>query len=133
MDQDVAWTRQSVLLERRVPEEQLFRQAKAAGISMAEVERAGHFNGLMTKEQLYVEYADTGERELYELAADPYQLNNVAKEAAPAFLAMLSGRVADLVSCAGAECRQIEDLPVGIGSDQVSLQKQPPAQAAVKD
>ena len=133
MDQDAAWTRQSILLERRVPEDQLFRQAKDAGISMAEVERAGHFNGLMTKEQLYVEYADTGERELYELAADPYQLNNVAKEAAPAFLAMLSGRVADLVSCAGAECRQIEDLPVGIGSDQVSLQKQPPAQAAVKD
>jgi N-acetylglucosamine-6-sulfatase len=133
MDQDVAWTRQSVLLERRVPEEQLFRQARTAGIAMAEVERAGHFNGLMTQEQLYVEYADTGERELYELAADPYQLNNVAKEAAPAFLAMLSGRVAELVDCAGAECRQIEDLPVGIGGYQVRLHKQPPAQAAVKD
>jgi arylsulfatase A-like enzyme len=133
MDEDVVWTRQSILLERRIPEEQMFRQARAAGISIEEVERTGHFNGLMTKEQLYVEYADTGERELYELAADPYQLNNVEKEAGPAFLAMLSERVAELVNCAGAECRQIEDLPVGIGNHRVSLQKQPPPQAAVKD
>jgi arylsulfatase A-like enzyme len=133
IDQDVEWTRQSILLERRIPEEQLFRQAQAAGIAMQEVERTGHFNGLMTKEQLYVEYADTGERELYELVADPYQLNNIAKEAGPALLAMLSGRVAELVKCAGAECRQIEDLPVDIGDHQVSLLKQPPAQAAVKD
>ena len=111
----------------------MFRQARAAGISMAKVERAGPFNGLMTKEQLYVEYVDTGERELYELAADPYQLNNMVKEAAPALLAMLSERVAELVNCAGAECRQIEDLPVGIDGYQVRLHTQPPAQAVVKD
>jgi arylsulfatase A-like enzyme len=133
IDRDATWTRQSVLLERRIPEEQLFRQASAAGIAMQEVEQAGRFNGLMTKEWLYVEYLDTGERELYELAADPHQLNNVAKDAGPAFLAMLSGRVAALASCAGAECRRIEDLPIGLDGRQVSMQKQPAAQASIKD
>jgi N-acetylglucosamine-6-sulfatase len=132
-DQGAAWTRHSVLLERRVPEEQLFNQARVAGLPMAEVERAARFDGLMTPEWLYVEYPDSGERELYELAADPYQLTNVAKDVGPAFLAMLSGRVAELVNCAGVECRRIEDLPIGIGGSQVSVQKQPPAQAAVKD
>jgi N-acetylglucosamine-6-sulfatase len=132
-DPDAAWSRQSVLLERRMPEEQLFNQARAAGIPIEEVERAARFDGLMTQEWLYVEYPGTGERELYELAADPYQLINVAKDAGPAFLTMLSERVAELVSCAGAECRRLEDLPVGLGGSQVSLSKQPSAQAAVKD
>jgi N-acetylglucosamine-6-sulfatase len=132
-DPDAAWTRRSVLLERRIPEEQLFNQARAAGIAMEDVERAARFDGLLTPEWLYVEYPDTGEREFYELAADPYQLDNIAKEAGPVFLALLSERVAALTSCAGAECRQLEDLPVGLGGNQVSMQKQPPARAAVKD
>jgi N-acetylglucosamine-6-sulfatase len=132
-DPDAAWSRQSVLLERRMPEEQLFNQARAAGIPIEEVERAARYDGLMTEEWLYVEYPGTGERELYELSADPYQLINVAKDTGPAFLTMLSERVAELVSCAGAECRRLEDLPVGLGGSQVSLSKQPSAQAAVKD
>jgi N-acetylglucosamine-6-sulfatase len=132
-DTDAMWSRQSVLLERRVPEEQLFNQAREAGLPMEEVEQAGRFDGLMTNEWLYVAYPGTGERELYELAGDPYQLNNVAEAAGPAFLTLLSRRVTELANCAGAECRRIEDLPVGLGSSQVSLNKQPPVQATVKD
>jgi arylsulfatase A-like enzyme len=132
-DPDAAWSRQSVLLERRIAEEQLFNQARAAGIPMEEVERAGHFKGLMTEEWMYVEYFGTGERELYDLTGDPYQLTNVAEAAGTAFLTLLSERVAALGSCAGAECRRLEDLPVGVSGSQVSLQKQLPAQAAVKD
>jgi arylsulfatase A-like enzyme len=132
-DPGTAWSRQSVLLERRVAEEQLFNQARAAGIPIEDVERAAYLNGLMTEEWLYVEYPNTDERELYELAGDPYQLDNIAADAGSVFLTMLSERVAQLVNCAGVECRRIEDLPVGLGGSQVSLNKQPPAQAAVKD
>jgi N-acetylglucosamine-6-sulfatase len=132
-DPDAVWPRQSVLLERRVAEGQLFRQAKAAGLAREDVERASRFQGLLTQEWLYVEYPETGERELYELAADPYQLDNVAKDVGPAFLARLSERVAELVSCAGAECRRLEDRLLGMDRSQVRVVKPPPARAAIKN
>jgi arylsulfatase A-like enzyme len=123
LDQDVAWPRQIVLLESRVAEEQLFKQAKAAGIAREDVERAARFDGLLTQAWLYVEYPETGEQELYALAADPYQLDNVAADTEPAFLALLAKRVAALANCAGAECRRLEDRSIGRDSSQVSMSK----------
>ena len=62
------------------------------------------YEALRSREELYVEYAD-GERELYDLASDPFQLRNVAGEAPPERLARLSGQLAAMASCRGsAEC-----------------------------
>jgi arylsulfatase A-like enzyme len=63
------------------------------------------FFGLRTADQkTYVEYV-TGEIELYDLTADPYQLSNLANKAASTTLGPLSGRVAALRTCRGATCR----------------------------
>jgi arylsulfatase A-like enzyme len=69
-------------------------------------EEAGipEYAALRTTEQLYVEYA-TGERELYDLAKDPNQLESLHKRAEPALLERLSARLAELKSCKGESCR----------------------------
>ncbi|HEX7292221.1 MAG TPA: sulfatase [Conexibacter sp.] len=59
------------------------------------------YEALRSREQLYVEYAD-GERELYDLASDPFQLRNLADEVPPERLAQLSARLAAMASCRGA-------------------------------
>jgi N-acetylglucosamine-6-sulfatase len=69
------------------------------------------YHGLRTRDALYVEYA-TGERELYDLARDPAQLENAIGSADAARLAALAGRVTALRSCAGARCRALEDEPL---------------------
>jgi arylsulfatase A-like enzyme len=55
----------------------------------------------------YVEY-DTGERQLYDLDADPYQLRNLAATANPALLAALSAHLAALRACSGPSCRMAD-------------------------
>jgi len=70
------------------------------------------YAALRTADLLYVEYADTGgERELYDLAADPYQLDNLAGAADPALLAALGERLGRLRACAADECRAVEAEP----------------------
>ena len=70
------------------------------------------FAGLRTPTHLYFE-RDTGERELYDLARDPYQLHNLARGPRPAAArrrrgarleARLAARLDRLRSCAGAAC-----------------------------
>lgn len=65
------------------------------------------FAGLRTKKYTYVEY-ETGEKELYDLAKDPYQLNNIAKSANVDLLKELSTRLAEMMKCAGESCRKVE-------------------------
>jgi arylsulfatase A-like enzyme len=68
---------------------------------------------LRTERYLYVEYA-SGERELYDMQTDPYQLENLAATADPALLAALAANLDHLRLCAGADCRAAEDaLPNG--------------------
>jgi hypothetical protein len=64
---------------------------------------------------MYVEYA-TGERELYDLRHDPYELHNIVTTASPALVASLSHEDAELAACKAAACRAIEDTPVGGGA-----------------
>jgi hypothetical protein len=63
-----------------------------------------------TGEHLYVEYG-TGERELYNLKGDPYQLENRYESVAPELLSRLKGRLAALRGCSGDDCRAAEDGP----------------------
>lgn len=103
--------RTSFLLERRQFEDQMVKLAKRVGIDDNELSRAVVYNGLRWADMVYVEYG-TGECELYDLAADPHQIANLAASADPSLLAALSDRVAELGACAGDECRRLEDLPV---------------------
>jgi N-acetylglucosamine-6-sulfatase len=70
---------------------------------------------LRTEQYLYVEYAN-GERELYDMQTDPYQLQNLAATADPALLADLAARLDQLRVCAGAECHSAEDALPGVAS-----------------
>jgi len=60
-----------------------------------------------TDRHTYVEHA-TGERELYDNDADPYQLDNLASTAHVWTLAVLSAWAHELHACAGADCRTLE-------------------------
>ena len=62
------------------------------------------FKGLRLLDTVYVEY-DTGERELYDLRVDPWELTNIASSASPDVLAKLSSWLAVMRTCAGAGCR----------------------------
>ena len=69
------------------------------------------FQALRTVDRLYAEYT-TGERELYDLVNDPYQLENQADDADPAFIQTLSARLAAMTTCSGETCRAIEAAPL---------------------
>ncbi|WP_433225127.1 sulfatase family protein [Microtetraspora malaysiensis] len=62
------------------------------------------YSVLRTERYSYVEYG-TGERQLYDLATDPYELRNVAATADPHQVDTFSARLALLRSCSGATCR----------------------------
>ena len=65
------------------------------------------FKAIRTTDRLWVEYAD-GERELYDLQDDPYELENRA-DAAPTTLKQdLSGRLDELRNCSREGCRDAE-------------------------
>jgi arylsulfatase A-like enzyme len=63
---------------------------------------------LRTDRYLYVEYTN-GERELYDLAADPYALRNLAATADAILLADLHATLEELRVCAAASCRDDEN------------------------
>jgi len=65
------------------------------------------FHGVRTADRSYVEYAG-GERELYDLAADPDQLANAYATAPAVQRCRLSAAVAALQTCAGERCRTAE-------------------------
>ncbi len=71
--------------------------------------------GLRTEQYLYVEYA-SGERELYDMRADPYQLQNLASTADPALLADLAAALDHLRVCAAATCRDAEVALPGVAA-----------------
>lgn len=79
------------------------------------------FEALRTADRLYVEYA-TGERELYDLRADPNQLENLAGEGTPqrrAELRRLAGWLVELQTCEAAGCRAAERDPAARTSTDV--------------
>ncbi|MGH7773490.1 MAG: sulfatase family protein [Candidatus Binatia bacterium] len=69
------------------------------------------FQGIRTNKHTYVEYLNTGERELYDLEEDPDQLQSLHDTADPEILEQLASWLATLRACAGASCRSAEDTP----------------------
>lgn len=66
------------------------------------------YYGIKTDRYKYVEDED-GEKELYDLWADPYELENVYETADPALVAELKTKLEALKTCSGAACRVAED------------------------
>ena len=70
------------------------------------------FQGLHTKNLVYVEYVNTTrEREFYNLDDDPYEQTSIVDTADPELLSHLAAWLEALRHCAGASCRAAEDTP----------------------
>jgi N-acetylglucosamine-6-sulfatase len=64
-----------------------------------------HFDAIRSRNFLYAEYQN-GDRELYDLQKDPYELQSQhGNQAYDQIKAALAGRLRNLVGCAGATCR----------------------------
>jgi N-acetylglucosamine-6-sulfatase len=114
--------RESFMLERRQFEAQYVELAQALGLPADGIDRSAQFDGIRTADWVYVEYG-TGELELYDLARDPHQLDNVVETADPALVEALAAHLMQLRTCAGAACRRLEDqLPVDGASPQLAAQ-----------
>jgi N-acetylglucosamine-6-sulfatase len=73
------------------------------------------FHGIRISGYTYVQY-NTGEKELYDLTKDPYELDNLASKADPALVKQFADRVAELVKCKADSCRAAEDKPFAINT-----------------
>jgi N-acetylglucosamine-6-sulfatase len=72
--------------------------------------QSGAFGAVRTSRYIYVQNA-TGELELYDLATDPYQLQNqILNPAYDAVESALAARLAALRTCAGPSCMRKPDL-----------------------
>ncbi|MCX7841198.1 MAG: sulfatase, partial [Anaerolineae bacterium] len=83
---------------------------EVAGVAPQRAGLPSNFYAIRLQFYTYVEYAN-GEKELYDLRTDPYQLNNLAAKADAALLKELSARVRELQTCAAEQCRRIENKP----------------------
>ncbi|MEV4115247.1 sulfatase [Nonomuraea sp. NPDC049695] len=80
------------------------RPANAASAAQTPVP---NYRALRTDQYAYVEYG-TGEKQLYDLHDDPYELRNLAASADPALLSDLEARLSAMAACSGATCRQAD-------------------------
>lgn len=66
------------------------------------------YRAIRTERYAFVEY-DTGEKELYDLERDPYELQSIHASADPALVARLSKMLDDLRRCSGRACLAAEN------------------------
>ena len=66
---------------------------------------------IRTERYTYIAY-NNGEREMYDLATDPDQLQSIEPTADKALIDALAARLTQLRACQGQQCRELEDLPV---------------------
>jgi len=68
------------------------------------------FQSVRTETHKYIEY-NNGEKELYDLAADPYEMESIQESDDPALVEDLKARLEALKSCSEEGCREAEDAP----------------------
>src|SRR5215210_4608743 len=68
------------------------------------------YSAVRTRTHKYVEYGN-GEEELYDLQADPYELESLHETADPALVENLKARLEALKSCSEEGCWEAEDAP----------------------
>src|SRR5215207_10616914 len=119
--------RSSVLLEK-LPQEDSSEEEKAKGKAKNKaknkakgktgaggVPKAGPsgelaFEAVRTERYKYVEH-ENGEKELYDLQNDPYELESLHESADPALIEDLKAKLEALKSCSEEGCRETEDAP----------------------
>jgi arylsulfatase A-like enzyme len=113
--------RSSALLEK-LPQEDRSEEEKAKGKAKDKakdktgaggVPKAGAggqlaFEAVRTETHKYVEY-DNGDVELYDLEADPYEMESIHESADLALVEDLKARLEALKSCSEEGCREAED------------------------
>ena len=67
------------------------------------------FQAIRTGTHKYVEY-ENGEKELYDLEADPYELESIHESADPSLVEDLQAKLEALKSCSEEGCREAEDV-----------------------
>jgi N-acetylglucosamine-6-sulfatase len=95
------WRSAFLIEHRQAPEEYAYVRA------------IPNYDAVRTPQYSYVEYS-TGERELYDLNADPTELANIYNSASPTLISNLQGRLNSLKGCAGwdataTSCKTAED------------------------
>jgi hypothetical protein len=94
--EDAPW-RTSILLEAFTNE-----QAKGEQANLP------NYQAVRTETHKYVEY-DNGEVELYDLEADPYELDNVYESVDPSLLEDLKAKLDALKNCSEEGCQEAEN------------------------
>jgi arylsulfatase A-like enzyme len=69
------------------------------------------FTALRSQRWLFVVYRD-GERELYDLIADPSEMTNIARTADPRLVADLNSQLQAMRACRGATCRTADAIAI---------------------
>ena len=80
-------------------------------LEVAQPQMPQPFQGVHTRNHVYVEYVDTGEREMYNLHDDPYEQTSIAATADPDRVARLASWLDALRTCVGETCREAENAP----------------------
>jgi N-acetylglucosamine-6-sulfatase len=66
---------------------------------------------IRTTRYTYIAYND-GEREMYDLEQDPYQMQSIEPAVDKTLIDALATRLTELRACSGQQCRDLEDMPV---------------------
>ena len=85
-------------------------RAASGGVPKGGLGGGPPFEAIRTDTHKYVEY-ESGEKELYDLQADPYELDNIYETTDPAPVQDLKTKLDALESCTGAGCWEAEDGP----------------------
>ena len=97
--------RSAFLIEHR-------RSTEDGGVRAIPAQEIPNYDAVRTSRYLYIKYSTTGEKELYDLRADPYALTNLYNlyaSASPTLLSDLQSTLDELESCAGETCKTAEN------------------------
>ncbi|MCA1731060.1 MAG: sulfatase-like hydrolase/transferase [Actinobacteria bacterium] len=105
--------RSAILIERLPAEdgdEETSGEGKAKGKGKMGGGGSPPYEAIRTDAYKYIEYGN-GEKELYDLKEDPYEIESLHESADPSLLEDLKARLGALEGCSGEGCREDEDVP----------------------